>query len=109
MPAVVDEILAVAHTRRWAVEPGAGSAKNARRARRRPRILVVSPPTVLQKISGVVDALFDAGVEPVFSGKRLETMRFSEGILANPQATLAELPLAREGQCPGRGDRPRRR
>jgi hypothetical protein len=73
--------------------PGNGSD------RRSASILVLTAPELIRSIPDVVHQLVAAGVEVIFSGPKVKTLRIPDEILAHPRASVFELPLRRTGDA----------
>jgi CDP-glycerol glycerophosphotransferase (TagB/SpsB family)/putative heme iron utilization protein len=82
-----------------APSPPARAGVRSRERDRASRVLVVSPPAVVRSVPDVVHQLLDAGVEVIFSGRRVEKLRIPNEILAQPRASVFELPLRRTGDA----------
>ena len=65
--------------------------------RSRARILVVTAPELLRSIPDVIHQLLDGGVEMLFSGSKVKTLRIPDEILIRPGTSVVELPLRRTG------------
>ena len=97
-PAVAAEI---SRCLRWSVTPPPDPSSPPPRLEDgpSPRMLVVAPAGLFGTISDVLAELLDSGLELLFSGRKLKSLRVPEELLSHPSASIIELPLHRGGDC----------